>query len=244
MDDGFRRYRIGGEDVTPDIRHIRYQAAIGDAHGHGPLEAGRSRVVAAQMLAQYATKLASGMVPPGILVHPEEQDDAQALKRKSDWVAARMASVGEPAVLSGGIEYKQTVVNPRDLALVELQHLNESRIAVLMGVPPNLIGLPTGTDPLLYKNQEATYDFHWRAHLRPRSTAVLAALSAWLLPRGTAIELNSDAYVRPGPLERAQTAQILNSIVDPLGNPALTVDEIRAAERLTDTAPKTGGPIG
>ena len=51
-------------------------------------------------------------------------------------------------------------------------------------------------------------------------------------PRGTAVEVNRDAYVQPDPYARAQTAAILNNIRDPQGNPALTVDEIRAAERF------------
>ena len=34
----------------------------------------------------------------------------------------------------------------------------------------------------------------------------MAALSEWVLPRGTTVEVNRDAYVQPEPLERAQTA--------------------------------------
>jgi hypothetical protein len=67
----------------------------------------------------------------------------------------------------------------------------------------------------------------------------MLALSGWLLPRGTSVELNRDEYVQPGPYERAQTAAILNAIVDPAtGQPALSVQEIRAAERLDNTAPR------
>jgi len=74
--------------------------------------------------------------------------------------------------------------------------------------------------------------------LRPSAQTVMAALSQWALPRGTSVELNRDAYIQPEPLERAQTAQILAGIVDPVtGRQALTVDEIRAAERLDDTTP-------
>ena len=65
----------------------------------------------------------------------------------------------------------------------------------------------------------------------------MAALSGWLLPRGTRVEVNRDAYVQPEPLMRAQTAQILQR--DPRrrdGNPVMIVEEIRAAERLDDTA--------
>ena len=41
--------------------------------------------------------------------------------------------------------------------------------------------------------------------------------------------------MRSPALQRAQTAEILNRIKDPQGNPALTVDEIREAERLDDS---------
>jgi hypothetical protein len=73
---------------------------------------------------------------------------------------------------------------------------------------------------------------------------VMAALSEWALPRGTRIEINSDTYIQPEPLQRAQTAQILAGIVDPAtGQQVLTVQEIREAERLDNTTPP-GGPIG
>ena len=95
---------------------------------------------------------------------------------------------------------------PSDMALVELAQLNESRIAVLLGVPPFLVGLPSGGDSMTYSNVTSLFDYHWRAGLRPKAHAVMAALSAWLLPRGTTIEVNRDEYVQPGPYERAQTA--------------------------------------
>jgi hypothetical protein len=50
--------------------------------------------------------------------------------------------------------------------------------------------------------------------------------------------LNRDEYVAAEPLERAQTAQILFGIVDPVtGQRALTIDEIRSVERLDNSTP-------
>ena len=54
----------------------------------------------------------------------------------------------------------------------------------------------------------------------------MAGLSEWLLPRGTTVEVNKDAYVQPDPLTRAQTSQIL------VGMGAMSVEEVREAERL------------
>lgn len=236
--DGTRVYSIGGLDVTPDILHIRYQSNIANAHGSGPLDAVQARVTAAGVLMRYATNLAtSGGIPSSILTHPEELTAEAAAKLQSQWVNARMSKLGEPAVISGGASWEGVAINPKDMALHELATFNESRIAVALGVPPFLVGLPSGGDAMTYNNVTAIFDYHWRAGLRPKAQTVMAALSEWLLPRGTRVELNRDAYVEPGPLERAQTAEILNRIRDDNGNPAMSVDEIRQAERLSNSAP-------
>jgi HK97 family phage portal protein len=238
--DGLRRYRIGDVDVTPDLLHIRYQSQVGSARGQGPLDVAGARVVSARVLTQYGTKLAAGGgIPPGVLKHSEEIGEAAAAKIKAQWVAARMSAIGEPAVLEGGLEWEPTQVNPRDMALLDLLQFNEARIAYLLGVPGFLVGLPSAPgESMTYSNVTQVFDYHWRAGLRPKAASVMAALSEWLLPRGTRVEVNRDAYVEPPPLERAQTAQILNGIVDPAtGRPALSVDEIRAAERLSNSDP-------
>jgi len=236
LQQGLRRYAIGGEDVTDDMLHLRYSSRVGYLHGQGPLDAGAARVVAAQTLMNYASSLvANGGVPTSVLEHPDELTPAQAQTLKAEWVQARISGIGEPAVLSGGITWKPVQLNAQDMALVELAQFNESRIAVMLGVPPHLVGLSSGPDSMTYKNVQSIFDYHWRAGLRPKAQTVMSGLSGWLLPRGTSVEVNRDAYTQPAPLERAQTAQILNSIVDKNGNPAMTVEEIRDRERLDDS---------
>ena len=223
INEGVRTYRIGDSDVTDDMLHIRYQSNVSDAHGHGPLEAGQGRLVAAQVLSRYATTLAAGGgIPSSVLEHPDELSAEQSELLKAQWVQARMSSIGEPAVLSGGVKWTATQLDPEKMALLDLSQWNESRIALMLGVPPFLVGLPSGGDSMTYSNVTSLFSYHWRAYLRPRAQTVMSALSGWLLPRGTRIEVNRDAYIEPEPLQRAQTAQILNAIVDPAtGEPAL-----------------------
>lgn len=246
---GMRRYSIGSRDVTDDILHIRYKSRTDDARGHGPLEVARARLVAARMLTRYATNLAaSGAIPPSILTHPETLTTKQAEALHEQWLIARTSSMGLPAVLSGGVTWESVQISPKDMALVELSQFNEARIAVLSGTPPSLVGLPSGGDPLTYRNQEGIYDFHWRAYLRPRAQACMSALSWWALPRGTRVELNRDAYVQPGPLQRAQTDKILHSIVeaddDGVERHAKSLDEIRLGERFdTPATPANTGVL-
>lgn len=229
--DGRREYSIGSADVTDEILHIRYQSRVSDAHGHGPLEAGRSRLIAARMLTQYGTDLAAtGAIPNAVIKHPDELTRDQSTELQRDWVEARLSTMGLPAVLSGGVTFETLQISPKDMALVDLLQFNESRMSVLLGVPPFLMGLPSGGDSLTYSTVAMALDFHWRAGLRPKAQAVMAAMSNWLVPFGTEIEVNRDAYVQPDPYTRAQTWEILHRIG------VLTAEQIQSIERYITTA--------
>jgi HK97 family phage portal protein len=211
--DGLRSYRIGSIDPGPDLLHIRYKSTTGQAHGVGPLDAGRTRMIAAGLLQRYAARvIESGGVPYYVLKHPLELSEKQIGDLQVQWFTSRMNALGMPAILSGGVELEQMQLSPADMTLLELSQYNESRIAVLLGVPPFLEGLPAGGDSMTYSNVTSLFDYHWRAGLRPKVSPVVHALSQWALPRGTDVEVNRDEYVRSDPLTRAQTWQILISI--------------------------------
>ena len=91
---------------------------------------------------------------------------------------------------------------------------------------------------MTYSNVSSIFDYHWRAGLKPKAQRVMRALSGWLTPRGTIVEVNRDEYVRPGPLERAQTQEIY------IRSGVLTAEEVRILERFpTETAPTTAGVL-
>lgn len=229
---GRRRYSIGRADITEDVLHVRYTSRVGDARGHGPLEVGGPRLVAAAALSRYATALASsGGVPNSVLIHPGRLEPDQARTLQAQWVEARMSSLGLPAVLSGGVTFETLSLNPEDMALVDLASWNEARIAVLLGVPPFAVALPSGGDSMTYANVSQLFDYRWRAGLRPMAQAVMAALSYWALPRGTVVELNRDDFIRPTALEVAQVHQIY------AGLGVLTSEQIAEAERFSVAAP-------
>jgi phage portal protein BeeE len=235
MASGQRRYSIGSENVTGDILHVRYQSRTDDAHGHGPLEAGAGRLALEGLLMRYVGGFAAaGGVPSSILTHPDELTSDQANALQAAWIAARVAAAGAPAVLSGGVEWKATQTNPADAGSADLLEHTQSRIAILLGVPPFLVGLPSGGDSMTYTNVSAIFDYHWRASLRPKAGAMTAALSGFLLPRGVGLELDRDAYVQPGPLERSQVYQNLHALEDD-GQRAITVAEIRHTERFDES---------
>lgn len=227
-----RRYSIADLDITDDVLHLRYQSRTTDLHGRGPLEAGRSRIVAANLLMRYTDNLlGNGGVPTTVLTHPAELTATQANDLRAQWVTARMASVGLPAVLSGGTTFEQVALTPKDLTLTDLSAITETRIANLLGVPGYMVGLPQSSDSLVYNTAALTLDFHWRACLRNLVRQVMGALSGWALPTGTGLELNRDEYIKPALLERAQAYQILTGIG------ALTAEQVAEIERYSTAAP-------
>jgi len=225
--DGRREYRIGSVDPGDDLLHIRYKSTTSSARGVGPLDAGRSRMVAAGLLQRYANRVVeSGGVPYYVLKHPDELTANQVAELQNQWWQSRVSNLGLPAVMSGGVELEALQFNPTDMMLLELSQYTEARIAVLLGVPPFLVGLPSGGDSLTYSTTETLFDYHWRAGLRPMVEPVVAALSNWALPGGRNIELNRDEYVRPGPKERAETYAIL------VGIGVLDAEDVRQIERF------------
>jgi HK97 family phage portal protein len=227
---GRRIYKIGSLDVTDEILHIRYKSTTDTARGIGPLESGRARLVQLSVLARYAAEITDGAIPKYVLETEQYLDPKQASDLLEQWWASRMQNLGEkwkPAVLSGGVKANPLQLTPQEMALQEQTGYNEARVAVLLGVPPFLLGLPTN-ESMTYSNVSQVFDFHDRRYLKTAATRVMAALSGWALPRGQSVELNRDEYSRPALLERAQAYQILH------GLGALSTPEIRVMERLTD----------
>lgn len=225
---GRRVYSIAGvEQNDGDVLHIKYASWPGDLRGHGPLEAAGARLLAVEALARYSTALAdNGGLPPAVIKYGKRVTRAQMRQMQADYVEARRSALGVPAILADGAELDAQTSGVRDMALTDLQRFNEARLSVLLGVPPTLLALPSG-DSSTYTNSTNIFDFHWRAGLRPKAAAVMAALSGWALAHGTGIELNRDEYIRPGMFERSQAYSML------ISSGVLTPVEVRAMERYT-----------
>ncbi len=224
---GTRTYQVGSEDVTGEILHIRYQSNTVDAHGHGPLETGGARMTSVGLLQRYADNLAqTGGVPLYWLGIERKLSKSEAQDLLDQWVESRTVHAGHPAILSGNASLNQAQsMNAHDMALLELSQFNESRIAILLGVPPFLVGLP-GAGGLTYSNVTSLFDFHDRSSLRPKANMVMSALSGWALPHTQILEVNRDDYTRPDFNDRCAGYKTLVEIG------VLTKDEVRVMERF------------
>jgi HK97 family phage portal protein len=241
-----RTYKMMGVDITADVLHLRYCSWPGYPHGVGPLEALATNLFGVEAMERYQAQLAvRGGIPWAALTFPGNMSSTQATDARENFVAARMSAMGAPAVLSGGVTLTPLTISPKDMALLELRQFDEARISTLLGVPPMLMALPSGDQSMTYRNAEGVYDFHWRAYLRPKAATIMEGLSLFTLPSTQSVEINRDDYTRPGFGERTTAYATLFNLFDPAtGQRAMTIDEIRTAERLSalDPAKAIAGP--
>lgn len=232
-----RRYwlgGLGGTDVSEEILHIRYKSSTDNAHGIGPLEVAGGRMLTAGLLARYVREFAQqgGLVNQS-LETDQDLTETEAQDLLNQWLASRTQAIAAPTVLDSGAKVvDHQMPSPRDAAMLELAQFTESRIAVALGVPPFLMGLPSAQgESLTYSNVSMLFDFHDRASLRPKATHVMQALSNWALVRGQSVELNRDEYSRPAFNERADawTKLVTAGIVTP--------EQVQQAERFVSATP-------
>ena len=98
------------------------------------------------------------------------------------------ANAGRPLLLEGGLDWKAMSLSPKDLDFVEAKNAAAREIALAMGVPPMLLGIPGDNT---YANFQEANRALWRQTVLPLVTRTARALAAWLAP-GEALELRPD----------------------------------------------------
>jgi|KBSSwiS6_1023812.scaffolds.fasta_scaffold00625_12 HK97 family phage portal protein len=233
---GVRRYKLGGEtgiDVTEDVLHIRYKSTTDSAHGVGPLEVAGGRMLTAGLIAKYVREMAAtGGVPTRTIEAADALTPDEAQRLMDAYMTARVQNATAPPVFDNGATLKDhPAVSPKEMAMHELEQFNEARIAVLLGVPPFLVGLPSGGDSMTYSNVSTLFDYHDRQKLRSLAVKVMSALSYWALPLGQQVEINRDEYSRPPFDQRAEAWSKL------IASGVITPEDVAVYENFQGAAP-------
>jgi phage portal protein BeeE len=184
------------------------------------------------LLQKYTTTLAqTGGVPLYWMELQRRITETEGRDLMDRWIESRIKNAGQPALVSGGATLNQArTMDAKEMALLELSQFSESRIAVLLGIPPFLVGLAGASGSLTYSNISDLFDFHDRSSLRPKSKMVMDSISGKFLPLGQSVELNRDDYTRL-PLDKRAAIYKELGPVETGGIGALTIDEIRIMER-------------
>ena len=88
-------------------------------------------------------------------------------------------NAGRPLLLEGGLDWKPLSLTPKDMDFIEAKNSAAREIALALGVPPMLLGIPGDNTYSNYQEAQRTF---WRQTVLPLVTRTARAFSAWLSP--------------------------------------------------------------
>ncbi|MCB1526214.1 MAG: phage portal protein [Hyphomicrobiaceae bacterium] len=195
---GGRAVRLQGEvvDGVRAVLHVRLFHPANDHYGMSPIEAAAAAIDIHNQAAKWNKALLDNSArPSGALVYASREgqlteEQFQRLKDELEIGFQGTRRAGRPMLLEGGLDWKQLSLSPKDMDFVEAKNGAAREIALALGVPPMLLGIPGDNT---YSNyQEASRSF-WRQTVLPLVTRTAKAMSAWLSPAwGGGLELRPD----------------------------------------------------
>ncbi|MBI1385714.1 MAG: phage portal protein [Rhizobiales bacterium] len=187
-------YSVGGERLhlrdDPDapvsrVLHLGLFHPLDDHFGFSPIEAAAPSIDIHNASARWNKALLDNAArPSGALVYQAAQgnlSDEQFARLKEELEASYQGArnAGRPLLLEGGLDWKSMALSPKDMDFIEARNAAAREIALAIGVPPMLLGIPGDNT---YANlQEANRTF-WRQTVLPLVRRTLTAFERWLAP--------------------------------------------------------------
>lgn len=217
---GWWAFTLGGWVLDrEDVLHISAGNRSGEVLGQGVIDQYRWRLGEQLTAEQWAGKyLHGGGLPPAVITAPQVVTDEQVVEFRDRWRG--MVETGEATIIPNGAQVVPLQSDAQRQQLVEARQWNALTAAIILGVPPHKLGLPSA-GPMPYTNmQEADIQFD-RDVLARWLDPVCATLSQWLLPLGVSARADFTSRLRTDTRTQAEVATMLS------GGAVLTRDEAR-----------------
>ncbi len=231
------RFHLDVEQGVRPILHMALFHPSNDHYGMSPLEAAAIGVDIHNASGGWNKALLDNSArPSGALVYAGQDgnltaEQVERLKEELEASFQGSRNAGRPLLLEGGLDWKPMALTPKDMDFIQAKYVAAREIALALGVPPMLLGIPGDNT---YSNyQEANRTF-WRQTVLPLVMRTVKALSGWLGP-----SFGEDLELRPN-LDRIEAlAPEREALWQRVGRADfMTVNEKRAAVGL---APIDGG---
>jgi HK97 family phage portal protein len=178
--------RIGGEPV-PGVRavlHMRLFHPANDHYGLSPIEAAATAVDLHNAASRWNKALLDNSArPSGALVWTGGQhmtgEQFKRLKEELEASFQGARNAGRPLLLEGGLDWRSMSLSPRDLDFQEARNAAAREIALAIGVPPMLLGIPGDST---YSNYAEANRAFWRQTVLPLVQRLARGLGLWLAP--------------------------------------------------------------
>ncbi len=196
---GERTIRRDADGWSP-LLHLKLYHPQDEVMGLPPLAAARRALDLHNTSADWAKALIDNAAKPsGALVYggggrmPPDQFDR--LKRELEESFTGAANAGRPMLLEGDLDWRQMSLTPAEMDFQAARASAAREIALALGVPPMLLGLPGDNTYANYR--EANLSF-WRMTVLPLGARLAEAMSCWLdTPFGAEVEVSLDLDAVP-----------------------------------------------
>lgn len=186
------------ENGWPNIIHIKGLHPGDDHYGAGSLACAEQAVAIHNAASEWNRALLENAArPSGALVFDAGEGSAltsdQFDRLKSELASAYSggSNAGRPLLLEGGLDWKAMSMSPADMDFATLKAAAARDIALALGVPPMLLGLPGDNT---YANYREANRALWRLTLLPLSRKILGGLEqglgAWFTDSNLTVDLD------------------------------------------------------
>jgi HK97 family phage portal protein len=169
------------------ILHIKHFNPLSDWSGLAPIESAAYSIDQHNQAAVWnQALLQNGARPSGALVMRMNEgggrlseDQYSRLKQQVDEQFSGAQNAGRPLLLEGGLEWKEMSLSPRDMDFLNVKHSAARDIALALGVPPQLLGIPGDNT---YTNLAEARLSLWEQTILPLAARILDDMAQWLNP--------------------------------------------------------------
>lgn len=179
------RFAQSPEAGVRPILHMALFNPSNDYYGMSPVEAASSAIDLHNAASGWNKALLDNAArPSGALVygtggHMTEEQFAR-LKSELEDNYQGAVNAGRPMLLEGGLDWKTMSLSPQEMDFIEAKHAAAREIALALGVPPMLLGIPGDNT---YANYAEANRVLWRQTILPLATRTAKALAGWLGPQ-------------------------------------------------------------
>jgi HK97 family phage portal protein len=188
--------KIDGKSL---ILHIKNFHPLDDFRGLSSVEAAAFSIDQHNQAAAWNKSLLENAArPSGALIvknnGPFEgnlsNEQYERIKEQMEEVFVGSKNSGRPMLIEGGLEWQEMSLSPKDMDFIEAKNSAARDIALAMGVPPQLLGIPGDNT---YSNMQEARLALWEETIIPLLDHLTDSLNHWLVPMfGNDIALKYD----------------------------------------------------
>ena len=238
-------YMIGGQIVesyevdqatgNSKIKHIKMFNPLDDYYGMSPIQASSVDIDQHNLANKHNVNLLQNGARPSVSVIFKPKDETGGSVQLSDNQRSQLQSdinsrfagtgnAGRPMLLEGDFDWKEMGLSPKDMDFIQLKNMSAKDIALVYGVPSQLIGIP---DAQTYSNFAEAKLALYNETIIPLLDKIQGDLNEWLVPQfnDEALELRYDIDSIPAMAE--QRRRVFESVTSGVKDGILTRNEAR-----------------